>query len=327
MPRRSGSGRGGLLPQASRVVLALAALLFIERCAPSAPPPATGRVEPDVQLPVTDVEQVDSGPAAAVDAGQDVGSVDVAVAVTPLGTSSERFRCGLASCQAAKETCCLAGNEGVCFASSPDDAPKGKVGYLKTQFDACNAASLPHGYSLSGIERCDESIDCAKGEICCDQFLFSGATISECVASKPAAPTPCEYGERCIESATCRLAGTSCVEGYCRKLVAKLRCDQAPCADGEVCCGSPLGCRASAACEGYHRVRCNTDGDCVKGQRCFVSGYGSDCIALLQDPLSQQLVCRRDADCKFPCPGAGGKLARCLPAEVTWLRSCQCPFS
>lgn len=298
-------------------------------CTPAAPsatpspaltPTPTLRVEPDA----------DAATSNPIDSGAVVVAADAAPKAA-LGTTPDRFRCGISSCRVGEETCCLAGNEGVCLRSSPNDAPHGQIGYLKTQFEACNAAELPHGYSLSGIERCDESIDCDKGQVCCDQFLFSGGTISECVALPPKGNTPCDFGERCIQSATCRMPGTTCIEGYCRKATI-VRCGGVTCDSGQVCCGDPSGCVAKASCQSHHRVLCASDGDCVKGERCTVMGAGANCLNLMQDALSQQLVCRSDADCKIvQCPAVtpgappAGARARCRTSAVAWLKSCQCP--
>ncbi len=305
----------------------LAAALLTATCTPAAPPPAKTGDDERFPTPAYALPHADAPDAAAQnpDAAAPVASTPAA---PPLASTPARFRCGISSCRVADETCCLAGSEGVCLTSSPDDAPHGEIGYLKTQFEACHAAPLPHGYSLSGIERCDESIDCPSGQLCCDEFLFSGGTISECIAPLRSGETPCDYGERCIESSTCRLPGTACIEGTCRKPTPALRCGSDVCTEGEVCCGQSASCRPESACQGPHRVRCNSERDCIPGQQCLVMGYGTDCVALLQDPYSQRLVCKRDADCKNPCPttpGAPAQRARCKPTDLPWLKSCECP--
>lgn len=304
-------------------LLACAAILAVAHCTPPTPAP---RAAPIAAGGTSNAATVpDAGPrdkdAAAVLAN-DAGPVDAAASA--IGSNAERFRCGLSSCRVGPETCCLTGADGVCVASAPDSAPQGQVGYLLAQFEACSAAVAPGGYSLSGIERCDESIDCAAGRVCCDQFLFSGSTLSECVPLSKSGATPCEFGERCIESASCRLPGTLCVEGFCRKPVAKLDCDGAVCLEGRVCCGDLGACRAAEACPSRNRVHCTSDAHCVKGERCVVHGVGSDCIAVVQDALSQQRVCRHEGDCaRIRCSESGSR-ARCRTSAVPWLRSCQC---
>lgn len=258
--------------------------------------------------------------ASVVDPGVAAVQVDAGAALV---SSAESFRCGRATCHAHTETCCGAGEQGVCVRSSPNDAEQGSVGYLKTQFELCEQAVMAHGgHSLSHIARCDETIDCDSGQVCCEQFLFSGGTLSECTLLPPGGRTPCDYGERCIDAATCRLPGTTCVEGFCIKPVPELRCDGANCDGGLVCCSDPPGCQST--CESYKRIRCTRDADCLAGQRCVMADHGTACARLIV-PEAMQPVCTRDGDCPTGCPGAPKMRARCLQSAISWLKTCQCP--
>lgn len=300
----------------------LLAAALVVACAPAAPPAPSPPAVTAAAAPVA-VPTAETSPQAANDAGADAGATpDAATAPPPLGSTPEHFRCGEGKCKAGSETCCGASNRGVCVPSSAYDAPQGKVGYLKTQWEVCDKAAFEKtGYSMSHIDRCDESADCGKGEACCEQFLFSGGTLSECTKLPAGGATPCDFGERCIESATCRLPGSECIQGYCRKPVPNLACGDTTCSGTTpVCCGDPAGCRSS--CESYKRVRCSKNADCLKGQRCAVASGGSDCITLIQDRESQQVVCKLDGDCNFQC--GGGRRPRCKTSDIPWIKSCQC---
>lgn len=303
-----------------------ALLLLTPLLAVACPTPTPPSREPE---PVAPSEPVDASPL--LETLPDAGPADAAADRTPdaapaeplVGSTAEYFRCGDGKCRSGSETCCGASNRGVCLPSSPDDAPQGKVGYLKTQWEICDKTALEKtGYSMSHIDRCDESIDCKKGELCCDNFLFSGGTIGECVKLPAGGSTPCDYGERCIESSTCRLPGSQCIEGYCKKPVPNLPCGDSPCSGSTpYCCGSTQSC--ASKCESWHQVRCARHADCLAGQRCTVSGYGSACLSIIQDRDSQQTVCKLDGECNYKCND--GSRPRCKTSVIPWIKSCQCP--
>jgi hypothetical protein len=239
--------------------------------------------------------------------------------------------CADRTCVSGTETCCEASTDGVCLPTSKD-GPRGATGALREQWEACDKAPFAHGYSLSGISRCDESVDCKSGEICCEQFLFSGGTINLCEPVLRSGQTPCEFGERCIEGSPCRMPGTQCERGYCIKLAKNARCDGATCAEGERCCGSPPQCKAASACgERDPRFTCMRPSDCVPGQHCvYAVNSGANCSGHVDfvtpnwfDERGLVIVCDRDADCRITCPN--GKKQRCRPSEEqAWLKACGC---
>lgn len=303
-----------------RVAFALSALACTPAPAPVPAPVPAATSRPDVSdaAAAEPTRTPDSMDAGAADA-------DASPPNEPTRSTSGSFRCGPGTCATGTQTCCGASANGACVPSVPNDAPQGKVGYLKTQWEICDKTALEKtGHSMTHIDRCDESIDCGKGELCCEQLLFSEGTLSECTKSSANGATPCDFGERCIESATCRLPGTECVEGYCKRRVTQLRCGDKECSGtSPVCCGDPHGCRSE--CESFKRVLCTKHADCLPGQKCAVFGSGADCLRLIQDPESQQLVCQHDGDCTLRCASAGGKRQRCRVSEIPWLKSCQCP--
>lgn len=127
------------------------------------------------------------------------------------------FACGDQRCASGRETCCSIGTEGHCLTSSPKDGPSGSIGYLKTQWERCDKERFGAPGTFTAMAECDESIDCADGEICCSQFLFSGSEgLSACLPPK-AGGSPCDYGELCVEDGSCRTQGTRCRKSICTK--------------------------------------------------------------------------------------------------------------
>jgi hypothetical protein len=219
----------------------------------------------------------------------------------------------------------------VCLPSSPD-GPHGAIGFLSAQWEACDKAPYEHGYSMSGISRCDESIDCKSKQVCCEEFLFSGASVNLCAPELASGETPCEFGEPCVEGSPCRVPGTECRDGYCVKPVKQPRCDGGPCADGESCCGEPLRCKPDAECAPRQpRIACSRPSDCVKGHHCVhASNSGSYCTGHVDvvtpnwlEERGLTVLCERDTDCRAKCQS--GARMRCKPFEIPWLKGCTCP--
>lgn len=246
--------------------------------------------------------------------------------VAPVASSfAETFVCGESRCASQTETCCGAHPDGVCVPSSSDKGAPGSVGSLAPQIEACDKAVEPLGISLTGIDRCDESIDCATDEVCCRNFLHSGSDISECKKLLPRGGSPCDYGERCYEAGSCRIAGADqCVGGLCQKQVPSLSCGGAACPSGTVCCGSPTGCQPIESCTGSKQIRCTKASDCAGDQICAANGYGTMCTNIVFDTGLVPL-CNKDADCSRPCND--GSKARCLAIDdVPWLSRCECYY-
>ncbi len=298
-------------------------LLGLGTCAtPPAPAPSVAET-PVVAAVETSNEQPAPNAAAKADA-----------AAPGSGPRSDpaRFGCGKLECTSGEQTCCLASTDAVCIPSVPD-GPRGTIGAFREQWQACDEAPFEHGYSLSGISRCDESVDCKAAEICCEQFLFSGATVNLCEPQPPSGETPCEFGERCVEGSPCRMPGTECRRGYCVKHVKQLKCSgSGTCSEGETCCGDPPRCRADNDChERMPRITCTRPADCLAGQHCLHESYsGANCTGHVDfvtpswlEERGLSLVCDNDSDCRrISC--ATGK-PRCKPELPGTLRGCACP--
>lgn len=235
-------------------------------------------------------------------------------------TEGAQVECGAARCRAGVESCCFFSGEGACVASvapGPDDPAQ----LLASQLAACEAA--PHEYALTELRRCDESSDCPAGQSCCGRFLFGGAAASLCEPLGAPDRAACELSERCRVTETCRTPGSTCDDGACRK-PATLTCAGLACpSTAAACCGDPPACRAPAACPPHEpRYRCTTPADCLAGEHCALSAFGSMCTAFV-DLANTRRVCVTAADC-----GDGDTFCaryECAPSEVPGIRACGCP--
>ncbi len=238
----------------------------------------------------------------------------------------DSFECGDVRCRSGIETCCANGREGRCL-PSVDDGPVGEIGYLKTQWEQCDELRFSLNASFDRMARCDESLDCEPKHVCCEQWLFSGSSgLADCLPMPRDGSTPCDFGETCIEGSSCRTPGTECVSGMCRKKLAERACGPDTCKGATpVCCSDPLGCVAEGGCSRDDRLRCTSDADCVKGEKCVASGVGATtCLKSPIHPDYTPYVCKRDRDCPNPCTSLPGTKAKCMPTSVPWISTCSC---
>lgn len=294
--------------------LALAAALA--SCQP-APAPAPSKAPAPVLVSNPTTEPA-AAPAAAPDAGLDAAADASPKAAPPPASDPALFGCGSIRCKAGSESCCLFSDESVCLPSVPP-GPNDHVQVLASQLEACGATK--HTYSLTGVRRCDESSDCARGQACCGMFLFGGATADFCVPMKTPGRSPCDFSEVCISDDTCRVAGSKCIEGACAK-PATPSCNGQRCAgEKSACCGDPPSCRAASECAEQPRFRCTSPKDCLPGEHCQMQVMGSVCTNFL-DLANTRSVCDKSADC-----GPGDALCRryvCKDSEVRGIKVCQC---
>jgi hypothetical protein len=200
--------------------------------------------------------------------------------------------------------------------------PEDKIQLLASQIEACESAKLE--YSLTSITRCDDSGDCAKDQVCCAEFMYSGAVAVECVPRSKLRRGVCELGEACRPDVPCRTPGARCVDGGCVKPVDSLRCGASVCSGGQVCCGDPPAClEPGATCDLPH-YRCAGPKDCLPGEYCMKSVTGSGCRGML-DMGTAALACDVDAECPpSVCLGAKGKRPHCAAAPGSWIKTCDC---
>ncbi|MCC6213480.1 MAG: hypothetical protein IT376_01310 [Polyangiaceae bacterium] len=261
-----------------------------------------------------------SPPQASVDVGRAPPRPAAPAAPPAAVTEGALVECGASRCRAGVESCCFFASGGACVASvapGVDDASQ----LLASQLAACEQA--PHEYSLTEIRRCDESSDCPAGQACCGRFLFGGAAAALCEPLGSPGPAACELAERCRVTETCRTPGSVCDDGACRRPVS-LTCAGLACpASAAACCGEAPACRAPDACPPHEpRYRCAAPVDCLPGEHCALSAFGSVCTAFV-DLANTRRVCATAADC-----GGGDPLCaryECAPSEVPGVLACRCP--
>jgi hypothetical protein len=238
------------------------------------------------------------------------------------------FACGGQTCRVGQETCCAYGDEGHCLPSRTDEGPKGAIGYLRPQWEACEKETFAQATRFDRIARCDESADCPAQHVCCLDFLYSGGEgVADCVPLRRDGRTPCDYGEQCIAGSPCRLPGTTCEEGHCVRPVPNFPCGSAPCGRGEVCCGGLRGCVPADGCPYAERMQCRRAEDCIPGQQCILSSDGNTvCTAgYPEGGVGVPAVCRSDRDCKSSCEVIGGGPEQCVQSDIPWIKHCKCP--
>lgn len=285
------------------------------------PEPTAGR-GPETQ--VTTLPETAPTPdrsAAAPTAPDAGGDADTgAAAALPRESNPDSFACEATRCKAGSESCCVFSDTGRCVANVPP-GPNDKVQLLAAQSEACNQP--PSEYSLTEIRRCDESIDCAKGEACCGTFLFGGASADLCVPIKDPKRSPCDFSEICVNSSTCRVPGAECIDGMCKKAVT-LSCATERCSGAKsACCGDPPSCREPSQCEaGVPRYRCTSAKDCLPGEHCQLQILGSLCTNFV-DTANARRACETTRDC-----GGGDAFCKryvCKDSGIPGIKACECP--
>lgn len=309
----------------------LGALLAIATVGCGATPtPRRGDETPTFVAPPAPAPPASASGSPPADAATSPGPIPSATSPSPGPRRSDpsTFACGAARCRAGTETCCAAGDASACVASV-DDGPPGAIGALRTQWEQCSTMHAAAGRHFDRLARCDESADCPAGGVCCENFLFSGSEgLAECVPLPASGATPCDFAETCIAGSPCRLPGTECVRGACRKKLSSQRCDTATCtAAAPYCCGA--SCSDDPTCGGGARVLCTRDADCVKGERCLDDDRGGTlCLRAHPDADHAPWICTSAAQCASACNGYGSEPPQgrpvCEEASVPWLRRCGC---
>ncbi|MBI4705224.1 MAG: hypothetical protein HY744_29300 [Deltaproteobacteria bacterium] len=282
-----------------------------EPAAGTAVPPATAAPEPSAS----------SEPEASASAAAEAPP-------QPAPYKPGTVRCGASTCKAGAEACCAFGNDVGCAPATPGNSEPD----LLKQSQQC-MDRVKSDVSLSRLARCDDSGDCAAGEMSCRAAALGDADVSVC-APPQAGGKACAIAERCVSEVPCRTPGTSCVEGQCR-LPGKPDCLGQSCTgSAPLCCGKfdwqgKPSCQAAASCpQGGSLYECFTPGDCPNGTTCQSHATGTACMGEI-DLTGRAVVCAKDADCpKNACAASPKNRAKCLPAELaSWssMKTCQCP--
>lgn len=254
-----------------------------------------------------------------------------------------RTACGSSTCAAGSEVCCAVEGSAARCAPAPAGLPKANDAAFPKVFSTCIPSPKPgEGYS-GAFSLCDDSADCAAGEICCEAAFDAemGPALRRCTADRGT----CAAAELCREG-TCATAGTTCSDaeaGQCRPTGVKMACGALTCSgETPVCYAGPktdgnkgwethcskVGKRPHSETAMLFAYECASNGDCPPGTQCGGSGngeMGTMCVGWV-DYGSSAVACRTQADCKdvklpwdanakMTCTKAEGpsKLSFCMP--------------
>jgi hypothetical protein len=204
---------------------------------------------------------------------------------------------------------------------------------LANQIVACQKS--PSDQAPDEIARCRSSSHCPSGELCCDEFLFSGASAIIC---KPALANEvaCDYGEVCTPGLPCRSPGSLCVQGTCRpkpevacgKVSCDLRTHSCVVTDpnqGTLECKPAAEVKAMASVGPVFTAACMTHADCLPGELCRTSLGRTYCQRA--DDGMNAMVCDTVADCSALHCGqvsAPNTKPDCVREPDFWHTICDC---
>ncbi len=203
---------------------------------------------------------------------------------------------------------------------------------LAAQIESCKRA-VRSEYSFDFLGTCDDSTDCPSGQACCSQWLWSGASLLECIAVSPSGESVCDYGERCVAD-SCVTRGTRCGDGECRRTDARVKCAGVVCGkDAPVCCqrgfeGKPAcerDCKAAGEDSRAFEFVCSGPDGCPAGTTCQAGMFGSYCARLV-DTANAVTLCESDADCPKDGCARMGKSAPpvCKEGHSPGFAHCSC---
>jgi len=241
------------------------------------------------------------------------------------------FACGTEQCRVGEQSCCRAGDNALCIANAPPDPPTSSQ-LLGTQIDACSKSPLG---GVGEIARCRSSSHCPAGELCCNEFMFSGASALIC---KPAlaSEVACAYGEMCTPELPCRSPNAVCVKGECR-VKTDVSCGTTSCDMTAHTCvvadpsKGPLECKSDselAARQGVgpvFSVACLKHADCLPGELCRTA-LGRTFCQRADDGMTATM-CDAVADCpKDMCAWLkpAQKQPACVREPDIWHTICDC---
>ncbi len=270
--------------------------------------------------------------------GSKATSAVTATSAVPVPSAeAPSIACGASRCKAGTEVCCSRGPDQGCVARVAPGQGDSPSEQKAPQLAACEAG-VSSQYSFDAVAYCDDSGDCAKGEFCCGQWLYSGAGLAECVAGTGAKKSPCDFGEVCREGMPCLTEGSSCYRGACQLEGARVACGDAVCGGATpICCAAFAGeaprCVGREACRPDPEAaavniqfECSGPSTCAKGMYCLAGVVGSSCSNTLELGTAA-LVCESPADCPpeiCEMYGKAGGRSRCTLDPERWLKICDC---
>lgn len=232
----------------------------------------------------------------------------------PRNPSTNKIACGTRTCDATTEVCCSFGDDWGCAprVSMPPAATPSQ--HAEPVVESCKRA-VKSEYSFDFLATCDDSTDCPAGQVCCSQWLWSGAGMFECIPGPATGDSVCDYAERCAGD-SCATRGTACVGGECRLANPRIKCGGVVCGkEAPVCCmrafEGPATCErdckpANEESQAFE-FECSSSAGCPPGASCQAGMFGSFCAQMV-DTANAVTLCESDADCpKDGCEWIGKK--------------------
>lgn len=206
---------------------------------------------------------------------------------------SHEIICGAAACATASEVCCV----------------KGESAWCEPRPDASIECTAPDG-GLASTYYCDDSLDCAPGNLCCSN---PNSYITECVP-----PESCKGVERCQPGSSCVSQNAACVfnlekqvYGLCKNPSPEVWCNGITCPGAAACCG--VGTQQVFSCQAWddcadqdgNIYECIFPSNCGAGMQCCgAAGYlinASRCFFECPDQLPD-ILCLNNGDCPTALP-------------------------
>ncbi len=235
------------------------------------------------------------------------------------------IRCGEQYCRVGEHVCCTAGG-------SERAQLRGDEPYAYCANSSCWAeapADLPSRDDVSFFEwGCDDSSDCAAGQLCC--VTPRGAQCrSSCFDDVVCQLGSCGANARCVNQAHClhRRHPFCHSAGICRGSRAQVQCGDHTCSgDFPICCESvdttvmnrPAPASTARCAGGLQCPRdmvhgaweCDDNADCAGGVCCVALVVrGSSCRRVC-DAMASAALCDKDEDCRSQGPDLS-----CRPLE------------
>ena len=281
---------------------------------------ACGRTQSPSTQPVT------VAPGAA-------GTEPIVAVEEPAGNpSTNRIQCGKEVCDASSHVCCgFSTDYGCAPRKSAVSGPNAEDRFLPS-INSCKE-NVASEYSFDELYLCDDSTDCPEGQVCCSQWLWSGAGLLACLPASEAGDQVCDYHERCAGD-TCRTRDTHCVKNECHRVDALVTCSGVACSgDRPVCCQRGFqtpptcerDCEPASEEDRVFEFECSRSEHCPPGAWCQSGMFGSYCAKSI-DFANAVMLCESDGDCMPDgCEWLGKKAPpTCKLGQREGFKSCSC---
>jgi hypothetical protein len=245
-------------------------------------------------------------------------------------TFTNRIECGKEVCDASRQICCGFSADYGCAPRKPEGPGEGPE-RMQPLINSCQE-NVQSQYSFDAVFLCDDSTDCPTGQVCCSQWLWSGAGMFACVPASDTGNLVCDFHERCAGD-TCRTRDTHCVKKECRRIGVQVTCNGVTCDKDTICCQRSLEkppscertCEPANQDDRVFEFECSKTDHCPPGAFCQAGMLGSYCSKSI-DTANAVVLCESDADCAPDGCAWMGKTTppTCKMGQRERFKSCDC---